>query len=401
MSKRVYAPVNPDMLVWARKSVSYDLIGAAKRIGLSSPSRLEDFEKGRAFPTTLQLLKISKVYDCPFAAFFFSKPPNQLKYELKRLGDWRKIPGSDRRIYSPKLILELRLAMRRRDILLDVAAEMGEEIHNFAIAKPDKIDMTTAVELAENVRNQLGISVHQQHRLGSIYNALRVWRNAVEQLGVIVSQTGLKFSIETNEMRGVAIYYDKMPIVLINGKDSPSARIFTIMHELGHLVLREGGISNNFESNFSNSSEVFCNAFAGELLVPQNDFLEEKIVKVNQSGIWEDTDLKTLAGKYKVSKEVVLLRLLTFGKTKRIHYSEKVSQWKQEWEDEQEKQKLERRGYRPPYEKYVRNHGARYVSSVLEAYGHEIIHAGQLSEYLGAKLHYVPDIARDLSRVTR
>ncbi len=400
MSKRVYAPVNPDILIWARKSVGYDLATAAKKIGVSSPSRLEKFEKGLARPTTTQLLKISKVYDCPFAAFFFSKTPNQLKFELKGLRDWRKLPGSEQRIISPELILELRLAMRRRDILIDVADELGEEIAEFAIAKPKIADSTTAMKLAGQVREQLGVSVPQQKRFGSVYNALRVWRNAVEQLEVIVSQTGLRFSIGTEEMRGVAISYDKLPMILLNGKDSPTARIFTLMHELGHLVLREGGISNVYESMSSSSSERFCNEFAGELLVPRDALLEEARIKANQRDTWQDNDLENLSRSYRVSKEVILLRLLSIGKTNRVHYLEKVKKWKQEWEEEQRAKETESRGFRPHYEKYVRNHGARFVSAVLEGYGQEVLHAGQLSEYMGAKLHYIPDIVRDLSRVT-
>lgn len=400
MSKRVYAPVNPDILIWARKSVGYDIPTAAKKIGVANPSRLEKFETGTERPTTNQLLKMSRVYDCPFAAFFFAKTPNQLKYELRGLKDWRKLPGSEQRTFSPELNVELRLAMRRRDILIFVADEMREEIPRFTIAEPENKDYSTAIDLAEQVRAHLGISVLQQKRFGNVYNALRNWRNAVEQLEVIVSQTGLRFSISTEEMRGVAISYDTLPIILLNGKDSPNARIFTLMHELGHLVLREGGISNVYESMTSGSSEAFCNEFAGELLVPQRALLEEATVKANRHDTWEDKDLEKLSRNYRVSKEVILLRLLSIGRTNRDHYLAKSEKWKQEWEEEQASKDTDNRGFRPPYEKYVRNHGARFVSAVLEGYGQEVLHAGQLSEYLGTKLHYVPDIIRHLSRVT-
>ena len=400
MSKRVYAPVNPEMLEWARNSVSYDIVGAAKRIGIKNPARLEEFEKGTKLPTTIQLVKMSKVYDCPFAAFFFSKPPNQLKYELKSLGDWRKLPGTDRKEFSPELTIELRLAMRRRDILLELAEAKGEVFADFEIAKPERVDKKTAIEVAEQVREQLGVSVLQQKRFGTKYNALRVWRNAVENLDVIVSQTGLKYSLNTEEMRGVAISDEKLPIILLNGKDSPYARIFTLMHELGHLVLREGGISNVYWNMPTNSSEVFCNEFAGELLVPRSALLEEDLVRANQFEHWEDNDLESLSKKYRVSKEVILLRLLSNRKTNQAHYQSKARKWKKEWEEKQAANKKKRGGARPPYERFARNHGARFVSFVLEAYGQEVIHAGQLSEYLGAKLHYIPDIHRDLARVT-
>ena len=399
MSERVYAPVNPEVLAWARKSVSYDLIGAAKKIGVSS-SRLEDFERGEALPTTRQLLKISKVYDCPFAAFFFKKPPNQLKYELGRLGDWRKLPGSHRRNLSPELTLELRQAIRRRDILLDIADDTGEQMPAFAIAKPVRKNRETAVKLAENIREILDVSVRDQKRMGNVYNALRIWRKAVEQLEVIVSQTGLRSSVDPKEMRGVAISYDTLPIILINGKDPPTARIFTLIHELGHLVLREGGISNDYASFTPGTSEVFCNEFAGELLVPKNALLEEQIVATNRQLSWEDDDLDILSRRFKVGKEVILRRLLVHGRTNHAHYSKMVKRWRMEWEDQQSAASQQSGGARPYHERFTRYHGARFVSSVLEAYGQETIHAGQLSEYLGANLKYMPGIISDLARVT-
>ncbi len=388
------------MLEWARNSVSYDLVGAAKRIGIKNPNRLREFEKGTKLPTTKQLVKMSKVYDCPFAAFFFSKPPNELKYELKSLADWRSIPGTGHKSFSPELTIELRLALRRRDILLDLAEGTGEAFANFMIAKPLSKDKNSAEKVAQYVREQLQVTVQEQKRFGTEYNALRVWRNSVERIDVIVSQTGLKYSLSTDEMRGVAISYERLPIILINGKDAPYARIFTLMHELGHIVLREGGVSNSYRNLTSNSSEVFCNEFAGELLVPRSALLDEELVNANQSPFWEDDALEALSRIYRVSKEVILLRLLSLRRTNQAHYQSKARKWKREWEEKQALVEKKRGGARPPYEKFARGHGARFVSSVLEAYGQEKIHAGQLSEYLGAKLHYVPDIYRDLARVT-
>jgi Zn-dependent peptidase ImmA (M78 family) len=43
-------------------------------------------------------------------------------------------------------------------------------------------------------------------------------------------------------MRGVSLPGDVLPIVILNGGDAHAGRIFTLLHELTHLLLRQGGV---------------------------------------------------------------------------------------------------------------------------------------------------------------
>lgn len=396
MSKRVDAIVQPSLLKWGRESIGYEIEVAAKKIGVSTDT-LTNWEDGVSRPTVNQLLKIAGVYKRPFAVFYLPMPPSQMDEPFDTLRDWRKLPDSVSRKKSTGLILELREALRRREILLDLAEDLDEEIPEFSITNQNNM---SAIELARHVRARLGITYEDQIKVKNMPEALKLWRTAVESLDVLIFQTGFfsAYPITVEEMRGIAIYYEQLPIIIINSKDSNSARIFTIMHELGHLILRLSGISNTYDYNNLSQEEVFCNEFAGELLVPSQHLVDETEVKNNSSLVWDDDVLDILSRRYSVSKEVILRRLLTLQRTTESYYRQKRDQWHEEWVAIREaKGKKEKSSGGPEYHtKFVRCHGIRFVETAFDAYNRGVIPANQLSEFLGTKMKHIPKILEHL-----
>ena len=65
------------------------------------------------------------------------------------------------------------------------------------------------------------------------------------------------------EMRGFAsIEPAAVPAILVNNKDDPRARAFTLLHELGHLILAARG------ERVGPRTERWCESFAGKMLMP-------------------------------------------------------------------------------------------------------------------------------------
>ncbi|MCE2490461.1 MAG: helix-turn-helix domain-containing protein, partial [Anaerolineae bacterium] len=161
---------------------------AAKKIGVD-PKRLAKWESGEGDdrPTVKKLFKIANVYKRPFAAFYFSSPPTHWDEPYDKLEDWRTLPETESAKKSTGLVLELREAARRREILLELAEEMNEEIGKF-----DQIRLRneSPTALAKRVRFALGKSVSDQKSCSHPRDALRMWRSAVEELNVLVFQTG-------------------------------------------------------------------------------------------------------------------------------------------------------------------------------------------------------------------
>ena len=83
--------------------------------------------------------------------------------------------------------------------------------------------------------------------------------------------------------------------------------MFTLAHEFGHLLLGATGISNSGltkSQSGKNKSEVWCNKFAAEFLVPLEELKNKLTVKETI-----ENSLNSLSKYYRVSKLVILYRL--------------------------------------------------------------------------------------------
>lgn len=229
-----------------------------------------------------------------------------------------------------------------------------------------------------------------QFSWGDHYKALRSWIQAIENVGVLVTQYS---GVDVSEARGFSISDRPLPLIAVNASDSPRGRIFTLMHEVAHLALNLGGLCDlHDEVTTHQDIEPFCNSIAGEILVPESAILSEDIVIRNDSFEWSDDDLHTLASRFMVSKEVILRRLLTLGRTTPQIYKEKRISFLEEYS------RLKQKGFIEYYRKVLRNNGNTYTALVLSAFQTDAITANDVSRYLGnVKLKHVDSMARDLN----
>jgi transcriptional regulator with XRE-family HTH domain len=88
MSKRIKATINPALLIWARTTAGYELVGAAEALDLSQ-EKLEAWEGGEDQPSIPQLPKLAELYKRPLAVLYLPEPPQtfQPMHDLGRLAD--------------------------------------------------------------------------------------------------------------------------------------------------------------------------------------------------------------------------------------------------------------------------------------------------------------------------
>jgi transcriptional regulator with XRE-family HTH domain len=266
----IRAIIKPALLIWARQSLNLTVETAAHKIGVSS-DKLIEWESGDSAPTIPQLRKAAEVYKRPLAVFFLAEPPTK----FDALHDYRRLPGSAKPTQSPDLSLAVRLARSQREILLEVAEDAKIEL---PVIDVDLRKWGNSAEaFAEEARKLLKVSLDVQFSWRQTYEALNNWVRALENIGVIVFQTG---DVELSEMRGFAIYEKRLPVIVANAKDSPRGRVFTLLHEWAHLLLGQSPLCDLHEDRSSTTdeqrTEVFCNQVAGNILVP-SDALEREI----------------------------------------------------------------------------------------------------------------------------
>ncbi|MET0012050.1 MAG: ImmA/IrrE family metallo-endopeptidase [Sedimenticola sp.] len=383
----IRAKVNPDLLVWARKSAGYTLAQAAHKLGVSE-ERLSQWEAGEAQPTIKQLRNAVRVYKRPLALFFLHEPPQ----DFMPMHDFRRISGEDLSEYSPELRFAIRHAQERRESLLDLIDESGEEPLLFDLNASSEDDPE---EVAGKIRSSIGITYQEQVTWRDQRIGFNNWRERIEQLGVLVFQVG---GIELSEMRGFSIADRTLPVIVVNNKDAPSGRTFSLLHEFVHLMIGDGGICDMQEGVLrppeEDVVEVFCNAVAGAALVPQAMLLSELVVSntPEQFTQWSTDQLSELARQYCVSKEVILRRLLTAGRTTVPHYQSMRELFIEEYRQLRERERRRGGGGPHPAVMAVSSNGSGYVRAVLENYYQRRITLSQVSDYLGVKLKHLPRI---------
>lgn len=130
--------------------------------------------------------------------------------------------------------------------------------------------------VVQAVRDATGIRSETQRRQPNSSALFRYLREAVESIGVFVVLMGDLGShhsaISEEQFRGFAIADEFAPFIVINDQDARSARSFTLIHELVHILLGTTGISGSAQAEYEPDGdaqiEKFCNEVAGELLLP-------------------------------------------------------------------------------------------------------------------------------------
>ncbi len=318
--------LNPDVLVWARKSAGRDLNEVAKRLG-KSPEDIEAWETGASSPTYVQLEKLAyEVYKRPVALFFFPELPEEEEPEHR----FRTLPEVELNL-APDTRFRIRDGLAKQLALSDLTG--GKNPAERKVFR----DLTATVRsrpsaVANDVRAYLGISVEDQRNWRGVAAALEAWREAIEVHGVFV----FKASFVQREISGFCLYGDEFPIIYLNNSVAKTRQIFTLFHELAHLLLQKDGVTKRNDSYISQMQgedrevEIFCNAFAGEFLAPR-----DSISTLLVSGIPSDDSVGRSAQELKVSREVVLRRLLDLGVISQQYYQTKAAEWTAEYFDRQ------------------------------------------------------------------
>lgn len=315
---QIEVAVDPSVLRWARDSAGVSRSEAAAHAGVSE-AILRGWEGGLQKPSLSHLRNLAAFYARPLAALLLPEPPTTPPLPV----DFRR-GGGDRAV---KLGRQTRLALRISSRLQLAAVELAEgspfPVGTAAIADD-------VIEVARRERRNLGVDLREQIAWTDHYEALHAWREAAQDRGSFVFQ----LPMPTKELRGFSLSRTSPPVIVFSSSDSPAARIFTLIHEYGHLLLGAGGMCLPDTAPGSGRSviaeESFCNSFAGALLVPSDDLVRFVAAQapITADVVPPDEALTPIANRYRVSRQVVWYRLFGVGIVTESVFREKWAEWR-------------------------------------------------------------------------
>jgi len=368
-SKSFNVSVEPAVLIWARESIGMSEPEVVKKIEGITINTIKEWEKkgGAAKPTFAQIEKLSKIYKRPLSAFLLPTPPKEPPFPK----DFRKRPSAEKQPLNPKTYLAIRKARRFQYSAAELIKELGQESKKLSM----KANLSDNPEmLAEKVRILFGVKEFPRRASFSKETALDEWIKILENNGILVFQISIT---KNKEIGGFSLIDEYVPVIVLRRSDETSAKIFTLFHELAHLLLREGGICDLEESDISH--EKFCNHFAGAFLVPKDRLLNHSIVKANtKTKKWPENLLRDIARDFKVSQEVILRRLWILGLTTKEYYLKKHREWKSKY-----KEPFGKKDEKTEIKICLQERGKKYTSMVFDAYEHRKIDEMRAADYLG------------------
>ena len=346
----------------------------------------------KLFPTIKQAKKVSSCLHIPFAGLYMN-PQDIPTKKIPPIRNMRTINGNDIDDESALGIAMIDLLLER-DFFVFITREVGTSLGSYS---PPQLSGNDPYYWANKIRSIFGLDLSFQYKCPSARQFYLYLRSRIESLGIFIH---CFTDVPVEIVRGIAIYDEKIPIIGINADDRPPGKSFSIIHELVHIFKRESTICNEmFNSLSSIQEEIFCNAVAGELLVPGkalNIILEnEHIVppfSIEQIG--------TLAKRFSVSREVIIRRLLDTSRIDSIEYDTFLDEFKVELEQQRIEQK-DTPGKRIP-QNIVRSTFDRTSQAICNAlykgYTEEIYSKKDISRHLGIDQKHIGKFLVEVSK---
>lgn len=356
------APIRGETLTWARQVSGLSVEELASTVNVK-PERIEAFETGRDTPTLKQLANIARKLDRT-PAFFFTSPPKAA--DLPATIDFRQSPELDG--LDASTTKALRRAERYREIML----EYGDTSNTSAMF-PSPFRRGEEQHAAEAMRALVGVDPAFVPAGPTKEAGFKMWRDRMENHGVMVFQTS---DVGRSVFRGLSVYHQDLPIVLLNGKDSPAGKTFTLFHEVGHLINRGSGLCLLDEDD---TEEALVNAFAAHFLMP-----EAAVVK-KMAEQQTDDPVGTIATHFKVSRVAAAIRLKNLGRIDESAVQREKARSDAMWKREREQLKKKDSG--PAYwQVRYRDLGPKYVGTVAQALDDQRISILDASYFLDSRV---------------
>lgn len=300
----------PSVLTQERERMGLEVTDAAHKIG-APPAELRAWEEGEALPTLADLRRLADLYLCPVGYFFTDgRQSQEEKLDFRGLDETKSLSYESRK----KLRRFVRLVETASDWQRRLGAPLETRLPTLPLRRPEE----TAAELTAF----LGVDWATRDAWQTPDEAFAGWRTAIEAQRVFV----FSFTLPTGEARGASAWREgDAPGILVNHSDVESAtgRIFTLLHEFTHLLVKRAGVVCDFRGQ--QEIETFANRVAARTLAP----LDRVRNRLSELGLnshrskWSDNDLDAAREPFHASRDTLIIILEEIGLAEPGYYRQR------------------------------------------------------------------------------
>jgi Zn-dependent peptidase ImmA (M78 family)/transcriptional regulator with XRE-family HTH domain len=268
-----------------------------------SRQALHRYEKGEVIPDNDKINQLSRVLDVTPDFFFRSTKVELSEIEFRKLS---KMPQKEATVIKEKTKEKLSRYLELEEIL-----GLPNEFENHLIDFGSVTSYQQVNEAAMLLRKKWNLGN------GAIFNVVEI----LEDKNIKV----IKLDVD-EDFDGLQTFVNKtIPVVAYNIKkaNKPDRIRFTLLHELAHLLLEFGNITER-------QKETLCHQFAGAMLLPEDTIKSELGEHRNKLSSLELANIKK---QYGISMQAIIMRakdcgIINENYTKQLFFFFKQMNWK-------------------------------------------------------------------------
>lgn len=268
----------------------------AEKAGISLLA-YRNMESGKSEPSINSLTKIAEVYQIDIGEFFQKYQSQILKVRFRAL-EKKNIRKREEIIY------EVDAWLKKYNKLISDLNLTDEYKYKLKYLETETTD---PIQMAKIAREAFGLQT--QETVKDICNLIE-FRAGIKILAKQFNSDSF-FGLSLEDI-------NQGKVIVVNTWDriSVERRIFSIAHELGHILLHFNSVQNNLTSE-DKTEEKEANQFASHFLMPQEDFIKVWNSSANNDFVDRVIRVKQI---FRVSYQVVLYRLSEYVKENDINF---------------------------------------------------------------------------------
>lgn len=293
-------PIQQQALSWAVEESGISVADIDQHLRVPAGT-VDGWIGGRGQPNRTQFKRLKSLLKRPASVFFMDTPPETAESAVAM----RFAFGATSRSRSPEERQAIRDASRVRKFVGDIRRDLEQG----SPAIPSASTNEDPEEVATTIRNgPLNVPIEEQMSWASPTEAFKRWRALIEGMDILV----FLYSLGESSARGFSFATDPPPVIGISTTWHASVRVYTLLHEFGHVLTRTSSscTEDTVGRPTEDPVERWCESFAASFLMPRH---EVRTLIGRRNSTDPIATATWLAGRLSVSRKSALLRLVELG----------------------------------------------------------------------------------------